>query len=262
MIKILFRSIAIISVLLMSSCLSGPEKKANYPEEKGKKISEISSLMFDLTPSDGMLYFFTVITREQYREKEVESCREEAARQLSRYFQINGVTYNRTTQSTQGTNIREASGIAFNDERARALTEEMELILEIQTDEGTAALFSYRKGSVFSLPYKPGKKDGAPDWISNSIRIPGYQTAVGFTGPRRFFERTMKQADKNALATLLEQRKGSLNITQKDWETDFGSAAASQSIEKAAGSVNQAYILSRWIDSKGNFYSLAVCPAP
>ncbi len=30
-------------------------------------------------------------------------------------------------------------------------------------------------------------------------------------------ERTMKQADKNALATLLEQRKGSLNITQKDW---------------------------------------------
>lgn len=261
MIKILFRIMLFLSFFLISSCLTLEEEKKS-PENQEMRMSEISSLMFDLSPQNGLLYFFTVVTREQYRDKEIESCREEAARQLSRYFQINGVSYNRTTESTQGTKIKEASSIAFNDDRAKALTEKMELVKTIQTNEGTAALFSYKGETVFSLPYTPVEKDGAPDWINNSIKIPGYQLALGFTGPRRFLERTLKQADKNALATLLEQRKGSLNITQKDWETNYGSIAASQSIEKAAGSLNQAYILSRWIDSRGNFYSLAVCPAP
>ena len=248
------------SSLLMPGCRSSQKDPGEDPETLDNE--KISSMMFDLTPREGKLFFFTMATRQQYREKELELCREEASRQLSRYFQINGVSYARTDESARGTAKKEATGIAFNNDRAIALLEDIELEDKIQTEKLTAALFSYSKAETFALSYGPGYKDKEPDWIFSSVKIPGYQVAVGFTGPSRFLSRTLQQADKNALATLLEQRNGSMDITQSDWQSQAASSSRSRMIETSAGSISNAYVLSRWIDKKGNFYSLAVCPSP
>ena len=253
---------AIFIMLLFVSCQTTAEKEPTSPSPAEAQMKEISSLMFDLSPSEGKLFFFTAVTREQYREKEIKSCRMEAARQYSRYHQINGATYSKTSENTRGTVVTEANGIAFNDDLAGRLVENLELEKEIRTEEGTAALFSVSADTRFKLSYKPAGLNSEPDWINQSIEIPGYQTAVGFTGKKRFLERTLQQADKNALATLLEQRKGQFNATQSDWQSNYGTTGQSSVVEKAAGSIQQAYILSRWIDSKGNFYSLAICPRP
>ena len=140
------------------------------------------------------------------------------------------------------------------------MQDKLKLEDELTNYEWTAALFSYETSRTFTLPYQPASLKDTPDWINSSVKIPAYQSAVGFTGKKRFLERGIQQADKNALATLLEQRRGSLNVTQADWQTEYSSSAASLSVEKAAGSITQAYILSRWIDRDGNIYSLAVCP--
>ncbi len=253
---------AVFILLLSVSCQTTAKKEPVSPSSAEEQMEEISSLMFDLSPSEGKLFFFTAVTREQYRDREIESCRMEAARQYSRFHQINGATYSKTSENTRGTIVTEASGIAFNDDLAERLAENLELVKEIETEEGTAALFSVSSDRLFKLSYKPAGQHSEPDWISQSIEIPGYQTAVGFTGKKRFLERTLQQADKNALATLLEQRKGQFNATQSDWQSNYGSTGQSSVVEKAAGSIQQAYILSRWIDSKGNFYSLAICPRP
>ena len=253
----LFSLILIFSVL---SCETVKKEGAEIPSVETPRKDDIAPLMFDLSPREGKLYFFALVTREQYRDNEIESCRAEAARQLSRYFQINGVSYSKTSESVNGLSLMEATGIAFNDDLALNLQDKLKLEKKVKNYEWTAALFSYKAERTFSLPYKPTLLNSRPDWINSSARIPGYQTAVGFTGKKRFLERGIQQADKNALATLLEQRKGSLNITQADWQNEHSSAAASLSVEKSAGSVKQAYILSRWIDPEGNVYSLAVCP--
>ena len=260
--KVLFYLKAVLVLLLLVSCQTVNKEEPVSPDPSGEQMEEISALMFDLTPSGGKLFFFTIVTREQYREKEIESCRMEAARQYSRYKQINGATYSKTSENSRGTVVTEASGIAFNEDLAQRLAESLKLVKEIQTNEGTAGLFSVSVDRIFSLSYRPSGLLDEPDWINQPPDIPGYQTAVGFTGKKRFLERTLQQADKNALATLLEQRKGHFNVSQNDWQSNYGSATQSKVVEKAAGSIQQAYILSRWIDSKGNFYSLAVCPRP
>ncbi len=256
-----FWGLMITALFLLGSCTSF--SKENLDENPdGKAMEQVSELMFDLTPSEGKLYFFTLVTRKQFRDREIAVCREEASRQLSRYFQINGVSYSRTDESVRGTAKKEATGIAFNDDRAQTLVDDLEEEKIIQTEDFTAAVFSYSKAGTFSLPYKPGMKDGHPDWIYSSVKIPGYQTSVGFTGPSRYLARTLQQADKNALATLLEQRNGSMDITQSDWQTEWASSSRSSMVETSAGSIQNAYILSRWMDDNGNFYSLAVCPLP
>ncbi len=257
--KILLMSL-LAGALLITGCRSSQKEPQEDPETL--QMEKISSMMFDLTPREGKLFFFTISTRQQFRDRELELCREEAARQLSRYFQINGVSYTRTDESVRGTAKKEATGIAFNNDRAIALVEDLTLEDQIQTEKLTAAIFSYSGTSTFSLPYQPGYKNKEPDWIFSSVKIPGYQVAVGFTGPSRFLSRTLQQADKNALATLLEQRNGSMDITQSDWQSQTASSSRSRMVETSAGSIGSAYILSRWIDKKGNLYSLAVCPAP
>jgi len=255
------RLLIILLLPAILSCRTTDSASSPVPPADQEE-ADIASMMFDLSPGNGRLYFFTAVTREQYRDKEIESCRDEAARQLSRYIQINGVTYARTSESVRGTIVREAADVAFNNDLAMELREQLEPVREIQTEEGTAALFSYPVREPLSLSYRPSGQNSVPDWVEKAPSIPGFQTAVGFTGPRRFLERTLQQADKNALATLLEQRTGSLNTTQQDWQTNRGSSSAALTTEKAAGSIRQAYILSRWRDRKGNFYSLAVCPLP
>ena len=228
-------SILILSgIFLFPACRTSQDESINQNE---KQMAEISSIMFDLTPEGKKLFFFTITARQHIRDKELKICREEASRQLSRYFQINGVSYSRTNESAGGTAKKEATGIAFNNDRAISLVEDLELEEQIQTEDLTAALFSYSKTASFSLPYKPALKEDEPDWIYSSVKIPGYQVAVGFTGPSRFLSRTLQQADKNALATLLEQRNGSMDITQSDWQTQTASSSRTSMVETAAGSI-------------------------
>ena len=253
--------ILLLLLILLSSCRTTDSEKGET-NTNDDAIEQVSAMMYDLSPREGHLYFFTIISRQQYRDKEETLCREEAARQVSRYYQINGVSYSRTDESVRGTAKKEATGIAFNDDQAKRLEGELELVNQLQTNAYTAALYSYPQPSPIQIPYAPGRTEETPEWVNGSVRISGFQTAVGFTGPQRFLAKTLQQADKNALATLLEQRTGSLDISQADWQSQRASSSRSSMTETAAGSIRQAYILSRWIDGKGNFYALAVCPLP
>jgi len=246
-------------LLLIGSCRSsGTSVKESFgePEQKAK----IASLMEDLSPRDGNLLFFAAVTRTQHRTRELEECRMEAAAQLSRYFAVKGVTFVQTISMTTGTIVSEAGEIAFNSDRAASLAEKLILMEEIRTREGTCALFSYKPDVLPNYPFTPDRNKNPPSWTRKSLKLRGFQSAVGFTAPKRFLERTIQQADRNALAALLELNTGSISASHNDQQNKRGTRSESFMAEKASGTVREAYIISRWQDEKGNIYSLALCP--
>ncbi|MDA3958141.1 hypothetical protein [Oceanispirochaeta sp.] len=250
--------LSLFSLFLSCSSLGG----SSYTERLNRsKQDRISSLMADLSPREGKLFFFSAVTREQYRDRELESCRQEAAAQLSRYNAINGVSYVQTENRNNNTKFWEAGDIAYNSDLASSLEESLVLEEKIQTEEGTCALFSYTPDQIPDFIFTASRDiSKQPDWTLQALKLKGFQSAVGFTGPRRYLERTIQQADKNALATLLEQRSGSLETTQRDWQTGRASWSGSIITTRASGTIRQAYIISRWQDKKGNMYSLVLCP--
>ena len=111
--RVIFPLVSLFILFSFISCSSMGKGPADTAAAGTFYEEEIGPLMFDLTPRDGKLFFFALVTREQYRENEIESCRAEAARQLSRYVQINGVTYSKTRESSKGISVRGSSGNRF-----------------------------------------------------------------------------------------------------------------------------------------------------
>jgi len=251
-------SLLILMILLSASCRSGGE--GTERETKTAEEERITALMADLSPKDGKLLFFAAVTRQQHRERELEECRREAAAQLSRYHAFNGVNFTLTMNRTNSTMSVEGGEIAYNSDLADSLMKDLVLEEEIRTEEGTCALFSFKPDDLPLFPFKPEWKTSPPEWTQNALKLKGFRSAVGITGPGRFLARTIQQADRNALTALLEESTGTVSTVQKDNRNSRGSSSESDVTVRASGTVRNAYIISRWQDEKGNMYSLVLRP--
>jgi len=251
--------LSVFLFLLLTSC-----RTSGTPEEKKQDTpavrERIAFLMSDLSPREGRLLFFAAVTREQYRDRELEKCRREAAAQLSRYKAFNGVNIALTMNRTTGTVTIEGGDIAYNGDLAESLEKDLELVEEIRTEEGTCALFSYKPETLPPFPFKPEWKTSPPEWTRSALKLNGFRSAVGITGPGRFLSRTIQQSDRNALTALLEETSGTLTTLQKDKQNETGSRSESDVTVRATGTLRNAYIISRWQDEKGNMYSLVLSP--
>jgi hypothetical protein len=202
-----------------------------------------------------------VANRLRDREEEEAAALRHIAEQASRYEQI-AARY-RYIGGREGSAIGyvEDIDVSWNEGRAEALTDSVEILQRVRTSEATFLL-----GSVSAIPEAPpisvpsGAGQDGPAWINNPPRLQGYLVTVGVSQRNRRPRQTVDAADEQALAALLLQSNTTLRMVEDRRSVEGqGTEDALTVAQEASAQLAQFYIAARHISPNGQYvYSLAV----
>jgi hypothetical protein len=226
--------------------------------------SDRLALMADLTPRDGRPVFLGVSGRLRNRDTEYDAAVLHVAEQASRYVRF-FAEYRYITETTTGSvgYLDDITG-RWDADFADSLIEEVEVIREVQDNEGTYVL-----GTVTGIPSAPAVpalpstdgSDGAhPAWVDTPPRIPGHITVVGITTPSRRFRDSLDRADQEALKEILLNTGTTVRMIEDLRDRDRqGTSMTVTSSQEAAATLRSFYVLARYMSpDRRYYYSLAV----
>ena len=219
-------------------------------------------LLWDTSPDNGTLLFFSFIPRRAYREEEIKQAVSEAARQAAMLYSVGVDAKFAVKSNNKDLGYLEAIDVQYD----RGLAEDLEAKIKIRQhyrdNEGTFILAEL-DGINFrgSFSVTPGKEN-EPDWLYNMPGIPGYLVSIGAVQRSRYKIDSIRRADEQALANLAKQVSVVVKAKRTDLESEgSGSAFSETNYEVTSTFVRGFYVLSRWSTDNGSiYYTLAVCP--
>ena len=270
-----------VFTFLLISCASVPQKQETIQRESSgtpnttEKYLEpvivngvidftgpMYSFLWDTSPDNGTLLFFSFIPRRAYREEEIKLAVSEAARQASMLYSVGVDAKFAVKSDNKDLGFLEAIDVQYDRGLAADLEAKIRIRQHYRDNEGTFILAELDginfKGSFSVIP----GKENEPDWLYNVPEIPGYLVSLGSLQRSRYKIDSLRKADEQALANLAKQVSVAVKTKRTDLESEgSGSAFSETNYEVTSAFVRGFYVLGRWSTDNGSiYYTLAVCP--
>jgi hypothetical protein len=251
----------ILSLLILSSCVSHPEKpSAQVPPA----YPDSPAWLWHSGPEEGRLVFVGAGPRRGNRDEEAFSALEDAALQAGVYSGFWGASQDLVLSSSAGTDWNTRTRVRYDGPASDRAKQEMDAREIWRTGEATWIRFTLDLPGISVISLETDFSGGMPGWIRRPPQIPGYITSVGSGGRRSTLAGTIKGADVGALAAMVDNLHGANRAVNVSRETggSYGSSSsgASASYDRGFGEVRGFLVIARWVDGKGTAWSLAVCP--
>ena len=272
--------IAAFSVLLIS-CASAPKEEIALQTEDIVSQNEITKYMkpveingvidftgseyrflWDTSPDNGTLLFFSSIPGRAYREEEVELAVSEAARQAAMLSGSKVDAKFAVMSNNRDLGTLEAIEVQYDRGLAADLETKIKIVHHLRDNEGTYILAELDgiefKGS-FSVVQVD---DNGPDWLYNVPELPGYLVSIGAVQRSRYKIDSIRRADEQALANLARQVSVVVKAKRTDLQSEgSGSGFSETHYQITSTYIRGFYVLGRWSTDNGStYYTLAVCP--
>ncbi len=255
----------IVAAFVLSSCAGAPEKTA---EANSLFIppaaADSPSWIWDSRPTNDKLVFVSAGTMKVNRDEEIVSALEDAAMQAGVFAGFWGSSQDFVTSTTGGTEWNERTRAYYDGEAADRAFEELKVSETWRADDATWGRFYMDPQGLPDFTWTPKHRDGEPSWLKKVPEISGWRTAVGIGKIRSTLHKTLRAADEAALAEMISQIHGSSKTVTASRETSTESwsesTGATASYGSGFGSVRGFLIIARWLDEKGNGWTLAACP--
>ncbi|MCK5196788.1 MAG: LPP20 family lipoprotein, partial [Spirochaetales bacterium] len=220
------------------------------------------SFLWDTSPDNGTLVFFSSIPRKAIREEEVLFAAADAARQASILYTAKVDAKFAVKSNNKDLGFLEAINIQYDKALAGEIKAKIKILHHYRDNEGTYTLaeldgISYRG----DFEPKPGEGNN-PDWLYNVPFLPGYLVSIGAVQRSRYKIDSIRKADEQALANLAKQVSVVIKAKRTDLDSEVsGSAFSETNYEVTSAFIRGFYVLGRWSTDNGNTYhTLAVCP--
>lgn len=230
-------------------------------DQSAASADVVNPSSFDLSPRNGRPVFLGVANRLMDREEEEAAAIRHIADQASRYEQI-AASYQYVGQAgSSSVGYVEDIDVSWNEQRAEALVESVEVLRTVQHSEGTFVL-----GTVDGVPQappiqvSPNRGNDEPRWVNSPPQAEGYIVSVGVSQRSRRLKQSLDYADEQALAALLLQSNTTLRmIEDRRTVEERGTQDQLTVAQEASAQLAQFYIAARHISEDGDYYySLAV----
>ncbi len=274
-------TIFVIFTFLLISCASLPQKQGliskegsgtpdtsdKYPEPVIVNgvidfTDPMYSFLWDTSPDNGTLLFFSFIPGRADREEEIKLAVSEAARQAAMLSSLKVDAKFAVMSNNKDLGYLEAIDVQYDRGLAEDLVAKIKIRQHYRDNEGTFIL-----AELDSISYKENfsvtkGKENEPDWLYNVPEIPGYLVSIGAVQRSRYKIDSIRRADEQALANLAKQVSVVVKAKRTDLESEgSGSAFSETNYEVTSTFVRGFYVLGRWSTGNGNiYYTLAVCP--
>ena len=274
-------TIFVLFTFLLISCASIPQNQKSIPMEDGGTPDTVErymepiivngvidftdptySFLWDTSPDDGTLLFFSFIPRRAYREEEIKLAVSEAARQASMLSSSKVDAKFAVKSNNKDLGYLEAINVQYDRGLALDFETKIKIRQHYRDNEGTfilAELDGISFKEKFSVIHG---KENEPDWLYNLPQIPGYLVSIGTVQRSRYKIDSIRKADEQALANLAKQISVIVKAKRTDLEKEgSGTAFSETNYEVTSAFVRGFYVLGRWSTDNGNvYYTLAVCP--
>ena len=282
--KIIIRIRLIIFIflaLLLISCTSAPsdrgtakEENSGIPVETDKYIDPVIvkgvidftdplySFLWNTSPHNGNLVFFSSIPGKANREEEVRFAAADAARQASILYNAKVDAKFAVKSNNRDLGFLEAINIQYDKGLAGDLEAKMKILHHYRDNEGTYILAEL-DGVNYRGNFDAGSGEGNdPAWLYNVPVLPGYLVSIGAVQRSRYKIDSIRKADEQALASLAKQVSVVVKAKRTDQESEIsGSSFSETNYEVTSAFIRGFYVLGRWSTDNGNTYhTLAVCP--
>ncbi len=213
------------------------------------------------TPVEGVPVFVGVSPRRRDRDAELQAAREHAALQASRFFHLRGEAVFYTQRVGRRSGYVKSVSIDDDAMLAERLAAELELFDFRREENGSIGRFSLPGYRIDPIGFNSRDRLGKPVWLSRIPEIPGYYVGVGSAPRTRLISDSIENADREALFAILAQL--SVDLFSGRLERSVagrGVSTGSATVARAEGELVGFYVLDRWMDADGTFFTLAVCP--
>jgi hypothetical protein len=196
------------------------------------------------------------------RDQETEKALELAALQASLYHHVEGEAKLLKQKTTSGIGYLEDLEIHYNKDRAQRLKDQLEIISEVRSSEGTAILAKLSSQSIKPITLSLPPYGSQPEWVNNPPSLENRLVGVGVAQRRFRLRDSIIAADKKALEELLGQVSTKIATVQSKRSVEgTGTVHETTSLEVVRAELSGYYVLSRWNNGE-YFYTLAVCDKP
>ncbi len=260
--KILFAILTTILTTTVSCVTSAPVVESQVDQEKSTASTEFEWLL-DTRPLGNTLVFVGAGPRHSNRDIEKLTALKDAAMQAGVFSGFWGSRQDFIASSVHGTSLSERTRADYDGNAEDAAFEQLELLGEWVTEEGTWGKYQLERNDIPSMSWQPEYMDGRPTWLHRPPEINGWLVAVGLGNHQSTLAKSIRKADEAALAEVVQRLYGenrTVNIdktlSSQTWsQTD----SASASYAKGFGIVRGFLVIARWYDDSGA-WSLAACP--
>ncbi|WP_319561557.1 LPP20 family lipoprotein [Marispirochaeta sp.] len=202
------------------------------------------------------------------RDKELEQCILNAARQAARYTGIAARFSTFRGTFREGTGYADDLRLYYNEELVPSLIGEAQIRTLHQDETGSYALIRFpsllsssaAKKKTFPVDIQAGTRE--PAWITTIPAQDDYYYGLGVSRPRIRFADSIADADQAALAEILLQLVAEVDVSYKvSTGENAGSSFQEDVYQYSSSTVRGFRIAARWRSPDGAyFYSLAVLP--
>jgi hypothetical protein len=221
----------------------------SWGEDKDARSLEQSQSegYFVTWPADGTLTVIGTAGRRATRKASVEAALCDAAQKIALYYGVKGVV---VLDAVPDGGSKSTRNLDYANKNAEQLLQA--IIFDPYKD-----LF-VRNGTIYvrvkynlpcqKLPYHTTMMAGKPDWVAQlSADIPGYMTAVGYSGRWATLANTCKASYENAIVSMLMQISSTVESVSID-NKDGGKLVGVSSTSK--GALKDVVICETWIDKQ------------
>ena len=228
----------------------------------------VLELLADTAPRGGTPLFAGFSPRLYEREEEEELAVEDAARDAVRYLEVRASAVLIAEEAARSAGVAEAVETRIPAERVDDVKSDLEVLKSIRHERGTVVIVSAPELPPLEVPAGVSVRaavswnGGAPVWVEEVPRVPGYDVAVGVAERRRRPADSVEAADERALAQIILARSARVrSVGESRRVEDVGTTERTTRAEEAADIVHGFYVVSRYVEPEGRyFYSLAVAP--
>ena len=261
---LLYQLAAISYIAFAASCASNETTEETVQPVIADAAPDAPKWFWDHRPSSGAVYFIGFGTRHKRREDEVYAALKEASVQAGVFESFWGASQDLVRSDFSGTDFNTRTKAHYNAQAADAALESLEVEDQWQNNQATWILFRLTTTKAKAIHWQPGYPDGEPDWIRRPPMIPGYHVTIGSGAKKSSLAKTLRGADVSALAAMIDafhgQTKTGTITGQQSSKTWSKSSGQSETYDRGFGEVRGFLVISRWVDKKGNAWSLAISP--
>ena len=274
--KVLFAAAVFLS---LSSCVTqGNNQFGSLPE--AEPLYNGPDWLWYNPPEAGAVIVVASGALQSNRDSELTSARQDAARQVGIFAGFVGSSQYYVTLRNRGTAQSDQDKAYYSGKAEDIALEQLELLDSWQSETATWARFRLPLSTlgteappfpVFAWePTYVDTRDGAngmgnsPTWINTPPVIPGWHVSVAQGARQSSLSRTLRRAEETALFGMLQLLHGRSNtraiFRDQSTRNSSSSGAAIDTYEQASGEVRGFMVISRWLDSDGTGWALAVSP--